>query len=75
MQNFTLSCEGTLVNGTIYQMYDIAQYYESTQLFQYELRNLFPNSEYTCTIDGCTNIGCGPNTTASNKTGEYCESI
>ena len=75
MQNFTVSCKGTLANSTIHYVFDVVQYQENTMFFQYEMRDLFPDSVYSCTIDGCTNVGCGPNVTASNRSKEYCKFI
>ena len=81
MRNFTVWCNGTLANQTVHNTNTIIEYVATTidsvvvsQQHSYNMSYLFPHTVYNCSVDGCTTIGCGPETGEKNdKTFENCK--
>ena len=59
MRYFTLSCNGTLANGVLHgQVYNIP-YLEFQQDYTFTASGLYPHTNYSIYVRGCTTPGCG----------------
>ena len=76
MRNFSISCAGILANKTLHERNEIVLYDDSVapNEYSFEMIDLFPHTEYNCSIMGCTRPGCGdPTPQQLLITQDYCK--